>query len=111
MRVDDLDRTVRFNEQTLGLKGARRMTSARGAQLAFIQTPPSDEEIEIGQLPHSPPVEVQPDLLHRAFEVENLAAVAAEFARRGGKLSDGPTRPDPNAIVGFSDAPEGYEIG
>ena len=39
MRVNDLERTVKFYEQALGLKVTRRHTSPRGAQLAFIATP------------------------------------------------------------------------
>jgi len=110
MRVNDLERTVKFYEQALGLKVSRRHTSPRGAQLAFLQTPNSDEEIEICQLPNSPAVQVQPDLMHLAFEVENLAAFAAELGKKGFGLSDGPTTTSSGSIIGFIDAPEGYEI-
>jgi lactoylglutathione lyase len=78
MRVNDLARTVKFYEEALGLKVSRRHTSPRGAQLAFLATPNSDEEIEICQMPPgAPSVVVQPDLMHLAFEVEDLAAFAA----------------------------------
>jgi lactoylglutathione lyase len=60
MRVNDLERTVKFYEEALGLRVGRRHTSPRGAQLAFIRTPNSDEEIEICQLPDSPPVRSSP---------------------------------------------------
>jgi len=110
MRVNDLERTVKFYEDVLGLKVGRRHTSPRGAQLAFIRTPNSDEEIELCQLPGSPPVEVQPDLVHLAFEVDDLAAFQAEAAKKGYKLSDGPTRTGTGSVIAFIDAPEGYEI-
>jgi lactoylglutathione lyase len=110
MRVNDLERTVAFYEQALGLKVARRHTSPRGAQLAFLQTPNSDEEIEICQLPNSPPVQVQPDLMHLAFEVDDLAAFAERLKQRGYSLSDGPTRTGGGSTIAFIDAPEGYEI-
>src|SRR4051794_29611261 len=77
MRVNDLERTVKFYEQALGLTVARRHTSPRGAQLVFLATPNSDEEIELCQLPNSPSVQVQPDLMHLAFEVDDLTAFAA----------------------------------
>src|SRR5262245_32334811 len=70
MRVNDLERTLKFYEHALELKVARRNVSPRGAQIVFLQTPNSDEEIEICQLPNSPSVQVQPDLMHLAFEVE-----------------------------------------
>jgi lactoylglutathione lyase len=110
MRVNDLERTVKFYEDVLGLKVGRRHTSPRGAQLAFIRTPNSDEEIELCQLPDSPPVQVQPDLMHLAFEVDDLAAFAARIGKLGVKLSDGPTRTGTGSVIAFVDAPEGYEI-
>jgi lactoylglutathione lyase len=110
MRVDDLERTVKFYEQALGLLVARRHTSPRGAQLVFLRTPNSDEEIEICQLPGSPAVQVQPDLMHLAFEVDDLTAFAAELQRKGFALSDGPTNTGSGSAIAFIDAPEGYEV-
>src|SRR3954466_11804489 len=110
MRLNDLERTVKFYEQALGLKVDRRHTSPRGAQLAFLRTPNSDEEIEICQLPNSPAVQVQPDLMHLAFEVDDLAAFAAQLEKKGYKLSDGPTATSSGSTIAFIDAPEGYEV-
>jgi lactoylglutathione lyase len=110
MRVNNLDQSVMFYENALGLKASRRHTSPRGAQLVFLTTPNSDEEIELCQLPDSPPVQVQADLMHLAFEVEDIAAFAAEAAKKGHKLSDGPTRTGSGSVIAFIDAPEGYEI-
>ena len=110
MRVNDLERTVKFYENALGLTVARRSISPRGAQIVFLATPNSDEEIEICQLPNSPSVQVQPDLMHLAFEVEDLAAFTAAIEKKGYKLSDGPTKTGSGSIIAFIDAPEGYEI-
>jgi lactoylglutathione lyase len=110
MRVNDLERTVKFYEDARGLKVARRSISPRGAKVAFMSTPNSDEEIEICQLPNSPSVQVQPDLMHLAFAVDDLDAFSAELARRGFKLSDGPTKTGSGATIAFIDAPEGYEV-
>lgn len=110
MRVNDLDRTVKFYEQALGLSVARRHTSPRGAQLVFLATPNSEEEIELCQLPGSEPVKVQPDLVHLAFEVDDLEAFAAELSRKGFSLSDGPTKTGSGSVIAFIDAPEGYEV-
>ena len=110
MRVNDLERTVKFYEQALDLKVARRSVSPRGAQIVFLKTPNSDEEIEICQLPNSPSVQVQPDLVHLAFEVENLQEFAAKLQQRGYTLSDGPTPTGSGSLIAFIDAPEGYEV-
>jgi len=112
MRVNDIEASVRFYEQALGLVASKRFTSPRGAQLVFLRTPNSEEEIELCQMPAgvSPAVQVQPDLMHLAFEVENLEAFAAELARKGFALSDGPTQTGSGSVIAFIDAPEGYEV-
>jgi lactoylglutathione lyase len=110
MRVNDLGRSVKFYQEALGLKLTRQHTSPRGAQLAFLQTPNSDEEIELCQLPNSPAVQVQPDLMHLAFEVDDLAAFAAQLAKKGYPLSDGPRPTGSGSVIAFIDAPEGYEV-
>ncbi len=111
MRLNDLERSVKFYEQALGLKVTRRHTSPRGAQLAFLATPNSDEEIELCQMPvGAAPVQVQPDLMHLAFAVDDLAAFAVQLEKKGFKLSDGPTKTSSGSIIAFIDAPEGYEV-
>ena len=110
MRVNDLERTVKFYEEALELTVARRSVSPRGAKIVFLATPNSDEEIEICQLPNSPSVQVQPDLMHLAFEVEDLAEFTRRLTQKGHKLSDGPTSTSSGSIIAFIDAPEGYEI-
>lgn len=110
MRVNDLERTVKFYQDALGLGVSSRHTSPRGAQLAFLSVPNSEEEIEICLLPNSPSVQVQPDLMHLAFEVEDLNAFAAELKKKGYPLTDGPTVTGSGAIIAFIDAPEGYEV-
>ncbi len=110
MRVNDLERTVKFYEEALGLQAVRRHTSPRGAQLVFLATPNSDEEIELCQLPNSPSVQVQPDLMHLAFEVDDLEKFAADLKAKGYALSDGPTKTGSGSVIAFIDAPEGYEV-
>jgi lactoylglutathione lyase len=110
MRVNDLERSLKFYQEVLGLKVVGRHTSPRGAQLAFLATPNSEEEIELCQMPGSPSVQVQPDLVHLAFEVDDLTKFAAELKEKGFPLSDGPTPAGGGMTIAFVDAPEGYEI-
>ena len=44
-RVTDLEKTVAFYRDVLGLEEVRRHTSGRGSQLVFLKAPQSDEEI------------------------------------------------------------------
>jgi lactoylglutathione lyase len=108
-RVADLEKTVSFYKDVLGLKELRRHTSGRGSQLVFLKAPEGDEEIEICKFDESGPVVVGPDLTHLAFEVEDLEKFAREAATKGYPLSDGPHSTGTGKIA-FVDAPEGYEI-
>ena len=108
-RVRDLDKTVSFYKDVLGLRELRRHTSGRGSQLVFLKAPEGDEEIEICKFDQSGPVVVGPDLTHLAFEVDDLEKFAREAAAKGYPLSDGPHSTGSSKIA-FIDAPEGYEI-
>ena len=108
-RVHDLEKTVSFYKDVLGLEEIRRHTSGRGSQLVFLKAPGSDEEIEICKFDESGPVVVGSDLTHLAFEVDDLEKFAKEAAAKGYPLSDGP-HPSGSGKIAFVDAPEGYEI-
>jgi lactoylglutathione lyase len=108
-RVKDLEKTVSFYKDVLGLEEIRRHTSGRGSQLVFFKAPGSEEEIEICKFDESGPVIVGPDLTHLAFEVNDLEAFAREATAKGYPLSDGPHASGSGKIA-FIDAPEGYEI-
>jgi lactoylglutathione lyase len=109
-RVNDLDKTVKFYKDVLGLEEIRRNKSPRGSELVFLKTPGSEEQIEITYFPGSGPVQVQPDLTHLAFEVDNLEEFGKHLAELGLKFSDGPTKSSSGSTFAFIDAPEGYEI-
>ncbi len=110
MRVSDLDQTIRFYTNVLGLEVVERKTSPRGSQLAFLKVPNSDELIELTSFPPSGPVKVQEDLVHLAFQVENLDDTIASLTAKGVKITDGPTQTSSGSRFIFIDAPDGYEI-
>ncbi|MFM8365646.1 MAG: VOC family protein [Verrucomicrobiota bacterium] len=109
-RVTDLDKTVAFYRDVLGLRETRRSRSGRGSELVFFQAPESEEEIEICKFDESGPVVVGPDLTHLAFEVDDIEAFAKHAASLGYPLSDGPHKTSSGSVIAFIDAPEGYEI-
>jgi lactoylglutathione lyase len=109
-RVNDLEKTVAFYREVLGLQEVARQKSPRGSELVFLKSPASEEEIELCCFPAAGPVQVQPDLTHLAFGVDNLEEFARELAKKGVKLSDGPTRTSSGSLIAFIDAPEGYEV-
>lgn len=109
-RVQDLEKTVSFYKDVLGLEEMRRHTSGRGSQLVFFKAPGSEEEIELCKFDESGPVVVGPDLTHLAFEVDSIDEFAKHAAAKGYPLSDGPHRNSSGGAIAFIDAPEGYEI-
>lgn len=110
MRVSDLDQTIQFYTNVLGLEVIERKTSPRGSQLAFLKVPDSDELIELTSFPPSGPVKVQEDLVHLAFQVEDLDQTIASLNSKGVKVTDGPTQTSSGSKFIFIDAPDGYEI-
>ncbi|MBX3236353.1 MAG: VOC family protein [Nitrospiraceae bacterium] len=110
MRVSNMDETVRFYTQVLGLEVLERKVSPRGSHLAFLKVPNSEELIELASFPPSGPVKVQEDLVHLAFEVENLDQTLQALAAKGVKVTDGPTQTSSGSRFIFIDAPDGYEI-
>ena len=109
-RVADLDKTISFYRDVLGLEEVRRSTSGRGSQLVFFKAPQSEELIEICKYDASGPVTVGPDLTHLAFEVDDMDAFARHAASLGYPLSDGPHTTSSGSVIAFIDAPEGYEV-
>lgn len=109
-RVNDLERTVKFYREILGLEEIKRHKSPRGSELVFLKSAGSTEEIEITFFPAGGPVQVQPDLTHLAFEVESLEEFSNHLQKHGLKFSDGPTTSSSGTTFAFVDAPEGYEI-
>jgi lactoylglutathione lyase len=109
-RVTDLEKTVHFYRDVLGLQEVRRMTSGRGSQLVFLKAPESEELIEICKFDESGPVQVGPDLTHLGFEVDDIEEFARHSSALGYPLSDGPHKSPGGSIIAFIDAPEGYEV-
>jgi len=108
--VSDIDETIGFYIDVLGLEVVERKTSPRGSHLAFLKIPNSEELIELASYPPSGPVKVQEDLVHLAFEVENLDETMRALEAKGVKITDGPTRTSSGSRFIFIDAPDGYEI-
>lgn len=109
-RLNDLERTVKFYRDILGLQEVKRHKSPRGSELVFMKAPESEELIELCHFPGSESVRVQADLTHLAFEVDSLAEFEKHLAQHGLKYSDGPTTTSTGTVFAFIDAPEGYEI-
>jgi lactoylglutathione lyase len=110
MRVSDMDQTIAFYTHVLGLEVLERKTSPRGSHLAFLKVPDSEELIELCSFPPSGPVKVQEDLVHLAFQVDNVDDTIASLTAKGIRITDGPTITSSGSRFIFIDAPDGYEV-
>ena len=110
MRVSDMDQTIHFYTTVLGLEVIEQKVSPRGSHLAFLKVPNSDELIELCSFPASGPVKVQEDLVHLAFQVDNLDETIAQLTEKQIKITDGPTKTSSGSRFIFIDAPDGDEV-
>ena len=110
MRVSDMEQTIQFYTGVLGLEVIERKMSPRGSHLAFLRVPNSDELIELCSFPPSGPVKVQEDLVHLAFQVENLDDTIAQLEAKGIAITEGPMKTSSGSRFVFIDAPDGYEV-
>lgn len=110
MRVTDMDQTINFYTSVLGLEVLERKVSPRGSHLAFLRVPNSEELIELCSFPPSGPVRVQEDLVHLAFQVENMDDTITTLTAKGITITDGPTATSSGSRFIFIDAPDGYEV-
>jgi lactoylglutathione lyase len=98
-RVQDLEKNLHFYKEVLGLKEISKSTSPRGSTL-----------VELCHYPASGPVKCPADLVHLAFEVNDLDAFGKHSANLGYPWTDGPTTTSKGTRFAFLDAPEGYEV-
>ena len=110
MRVSDMDQTINFYTSVLGLEVLERKVSPRDSQLAFLKVPNSEELIELCSFPPSGPVRVQEDLVHLAFQVDNMDDTITTLTEKGITITDGPTTTSSGSRFIFIDAPDGYEV-
>jgi lactoylglutathione lyase len=110
MRVSDIQQTIDFYTNVLGLEVLERKVSPRGSHLAFLKVPNSEELIELCSFPSSGPVTVQEDLVHLAFQVENLDDTIEQLGAKQIRITDGPISTSSGSRFIFIDAPDGYEV-
>lgn len=110
IRVRDLERSVAFYRDVIGLSEAGRSISPMGNQLAYLRDQEGGGEIELCFQPGKPDFTFPEDIFHVAFEVENLDEVGERLKARGIPFTDGPHRSARGSALAFIDDPDGYEI-
>ena len=109
-RVSDMDKSVYFYRDILGMKVVEQKTSPRGSKLVFLKFPDMDCELELCSFPDSGYVHVPEDLVHLAFEVDDLEICMEKLKVEGAPITEGPIESSNGTRFIFTEDPDKYEI-
>jgi len=114
IRVGDLDRSLRFYSEMLGMRLLRLQEYPEGKfTLAFVGFGPETEGtvIELTYNWGTERYDLGAGFGHIAIEVEDAHAACAEIRRRGGKVvrEAGPMKHG-TTVIAFVEDPDGYRI-
>ena len=109
-RVHDMDRSINFYNGILGMEIVERKTSPRGSQLVFLRFPGTNCELELCSFPDSGNIEVPEDLVHLAFQVEDLEWCMTKLEEEGVLITEGPIEAENGTRFIFTEDPDKYEI-
>tara|TARA_B110000263_G_scaffold197394_1_gene176064 strand:+ start:357 stop:743 length:387 start_codon:yes stop_codon:yes gene_type:complete len=109
-RVHDMDRSINFYNGILGMEIIEEKISPRGSQLVFLRLPETDCNLELCSFPDSGEIEVPEDLVHLAFEVQDLDKCVAKLKEQGVPITEGPIQTESGTQFIFTEDPDKYEI-
>lgn len=112
IRVKDLERSVRFYTELLGLREQRRKVLEKAdATLVFLSDDHGQHAIELTYNHDGREYELGNQFGHLALGVPDLEAAREELARRGVEFSRGPYRvSEGGSMIAFIRDPDGIEI-
>jgi lactoylglutathione lyase len=109
-RVSDMDKSISFYQDILGMEVIEQKTSPRGSKLVFLKFPGMDCELELCSFPDSGSVHVPEDLVHLAFEVDDLEVCIDKLNAAGVLITEGPLESSSGTKFIFTEDPDKYEI-
>ncbi len=108
IRVRDIDRSVRFYSEVFGFRKVREHASPAGNQLAFLELPGNNTQIELCYQPDAPDFSFPEDIFHFAISVHDLHEFRRKWEPEG--IEFWPESGPVNEVFYFIDDPDGYEI-
>lgn len=114
IRVGDLDRSIKFYTDVLGMKLLRKRDYPDGKfTLAFVGYGPESEQavIELTYNWGTTSYDLGAGFGHVALEVDDIYAACAQIKQRGGKVvrAAGPMKHG-TSVIAFVEDPDGYKI-
>ena len=107
VQVKDLEQSIQFYEDIIGLKLMKRFPAGPNAEIAFLADGPAELELicnknetpyEYGQFPSL------------GFEVDDLDAALEEIKAKGIDIVSGPIQPNPKTRFFFIQDPNGLPL-
>lgn len=109
VEVTDLDRSIRFYQEGLGMEVVGRgLVAATGGETATLRTPGSQQMLELNWYPSSKYTPGS-ELDHLAFEVPDVEAAASRLIELGGRAIREVER-TPEYDLGYVADPDGIWI-
>jgi len=105
-----MDKSISFYQDILGMEVIEQKTSPRGSKLVFLKFPGMDCELELCSFPDSGSVHVPEDLVHLAFEVDDLEMCIDKLNTAGVPITEGPLESSNGTKFIFTEDPDKYEI-
>ena len=109
-RVSNMEKSLRFYRDILGMEIVEQKTSPRGSILVFLRFPGTGCKLELCSFPDSGKIEVPEDLVHLAFEVESLENCILKLEEAGIPVTEGPIESSNGTRFIFTEDPDKYEI-
>jgi lactoylglutathione lyase len=105
-----MDSSINFYNGIMGMKIIERKTSPCGSQLVFLRFPNVNCDLELCSFPNSGTIEVPEDLIHLAFQVEDLEWCMAKLQEEEIPVTEGPIESENGTRFIFTEDPDKYEI-
>lgn len=109
-RVHDMDRSIDFYNGILDMEIIERKISPRGSQLVFLRFPGTECDLELCSFPNSGKVYVPEDLVHLAFQVEDLNRCIEKLKEDKIPITEGPIETKDGTRFIFTEDPDKYEV-
>jgi lactoylglutathione lyase len=114
IRVTDLDRSVRFYCDGLGLKEGRRGQMSHGGTFVGLEDPESHFQLELNfypaDSPYAPPYVAGEGLDHLGLDVSDARAMIERLRAMGARVAIEPWLEEGRYWIGFVEDPDGIWI-
>lgn len=106
-QVTDLEDSIRFYEDVIGLKLAKRFPAGPDTEIAFMADGPA--ELELICHKNQPPAEYG-EFPSLGFQVDDLDVALAQVKEKGVPIIAGPIQPNPSTRFFFIHDPDGLQL-